>query len=70
MNALRRYRYVVIAVLLLVLYFLDRGNLAANHPTYWMFVFALVAVMMFRRLDRIEHKLDAISRKEEPSSVI
>ena len=68
MNALKRYRYVVIAVLLLVLYFLDRGNLAANHQTYWMFVFALVAVMVFRRLDRIENKVDALKGKQEPTS--
>jgi len=64
MNTLKRFRYILFAILLLVLYFLDRGNMAVNHQTYWLFTFALIAGMMFKRLDRIEGKLDAIARKE------
>jgi hypothetical protein len=64
MKTIKRFRYVLIAVLLLVLYFLDRGNMAVNHQTYWLFTFVLIAGMMFKRLDRIEGKLDAMTRKE------
>ncbi len=63
MTTVKRYRYIIIAILLLVLYFLDRGNLAVGHETYWLFTFALMVGMLFRRLDRIEGKLDAISKK-------
>ena len=64
MNTVKRFRYVLIAILLLILYFLDRGNLAVGHQTYWLFTFVLTAGMLFRRLDRIEGKLDAINKKE------
>ncbi len=65
MNTLKRYRYVLTAILLLVLYFLDRGNVAVGHETYWLFTFALMVGMLFRRLDRIEGKLDLMTKKDQ-----
>jgi len=67
MKIIMRWRWVLVAILLLILYFLDRGHVSLfNDPDIWWFVCLFFIVGSFgAQLTRIEDKLDAISKRSE-----
>jgi hypothetical protein len=65
MKVILRWRWVLIAILLFVLYFIGRGF---KDPEVWLYVLLMFIVGWFgERLTRIEEKLDAISKRSAPA---
>ena len=67
MKVILRWRWVLAVLLLLVLYFIDRGHIHfPNDPEVWWYLMAMYLVGSFGgQLKRIEDKLDAISKSTE-----
>jgi hypothetical protein len=61
---LMRLRWVLVAVLVLILYFEDRGNFTLDRNTFWLLVAVFIFASLNKQLNRIERKVDAISKSE------
>jgi hypothetical protein len=58
-------RWVLVAILLWLLYFLDRGHFAQfDLAYYWFLIVVLRFASLNKQRDRIERKVDAISKGE------
>ncbi|HWX94132.1 MAG TPA: hypothetical protein VNY29_16015 [Terriglobales bacterium] len=61
---LMRLRWVLVAVLVLTLYFEDRGNFTLVRNTLWLFAAVFIFASLSKQLNRIERKVDASSNNE------
>jgi len=61
---LMRLRWVLVAVLVLTLYFEDRGNFTLVRNTLWPFAAVFIFASLSKQLNRIERKVDASSNNE------
>jgi hypothetical protein len=67
MKIILRWRWALVAALLLILYFIDRGAFHSPvDPEVWWYAIVMCLVGYFgAQLKRIEDKLDAIAKDNE-----
>lgn len=64
MKFIMRWRWALVATLLLVLYFFDKGRRSFDIETYLLLFVVLAIWTLSEKLDRIETKLDTISKRD------
>jgi len=65
MKIILRLRWVLVAVLLLILYVIDRGRFHDDPEVWWWVIIMCLGAYFGGQLRRIEDKLDAISKAME-----
>jgi ABC-type transport system involved in cytochrome c biogenesis permease subunit len=60
-----RFRWILVAILIAILYFTDRKGSASLDPNYvWFYVAILLFAALSGQLDRTERKLDLMAKHE------